>query len=61
MTRTILSSNRQINTLETKEGFFVLANAPRRFSWFPKDDVCELAPAVSGPFPLNDPRFSTPN
>ena len=61
MTRTILKSNRQVNTLETNDGFFVLANVPRKLCFFPEENVAEFTRAVAGPFPLNDPRFSNIN
>lgn len=52
--RTIKRSSRKVQTLESQDGFFVLSEAPRQH-------MLEhlYGCSMSGPFPLDDSRFSS--
>lgn len=64
--RTMLRSGREITTIESADGFFVVGSvynfATGESDRIPSGDFrfYETLP-VHGPFPLDDPRFSPPH
>lgn len=58
--RVIICSNRLVQTAEFADEpgvFYYLANGRRRLVYFEDVNRIELGRSVSGPFPLDDPRF----